>query len=251
MAGFPRQLTKLALYVPRRQVVLWMSSDSTGQSSSPQNTHSQLEKFATWRQQCLVIHIFLVFHIFMTIFSQRHIHVILSTALTNLGFTSALQVKLRKLVLISLIWLNHGLWALQIALCSRSKKWSISQLLGPPRSSFIFASNEAHAHLQKEGKWWFRTWHISQAAPFKLSSVSRSRSWSQLSQSQGDLLWILGMLASRKVVVRLRLEIGKKMHVFSPRDLLSLFLRSKWLYVWEPHFQLLNSAPAWFNFPLG
>lgn len=34
-AGFQRQLTKLALYIPGRQVVLWMSSDSTGQSYSP------------------------------------------------------------------------------------------------------------------------------------------------------------------------------------------------------------------------
>lgn len=34
----------------------------------------------------------------------------------------------------------------------------------------------------------------------------------------GDLLRILGMLASRKVVVCLRLEIGKEMHIFSSCD---------------------------------
>lgn len=145
-AGFQRQLTKLALYIPGRQVVLWMSSNSTGQSSSPQNTHSQLEKFATWRQQCLVI------HIFMTIFSQRHTHVILSTALTNLGFTSALQVKLRKLVLISLIWLNHGLWAPQIALCSRSKKMVHFTVIGSPQEFIYFRFKWGSRSLAERGQ---------------------------------------------------------------------------------------------------
>lgn len=121
-AGFQRQLTQLALYIPGRQAVLWMSSDLTGQSSSPQNTHSQLEKFATWRQQCLVIHIFMTLGIFPETHSCHSFN-----SPHKLGFHLSSSVRLHKLVLISLIWLNHGLWAPQIALCSRSKKWTISQ----------------------------------------------------------------------------------------------------------------------------
>lgn len=48
-ARFQRQLTKLALYIPRRQAVLWMSNSSTSQPSSPRHSFPTGEIHSTRR----------------------------------------------------------------------------------------------------------------------------------------------------------------------------------------------------------
>lgn len=165
-------------------------------SLPPPDTHSPLEKFTARGEQCLVIRIFMI----LGIFPEAHLCSSFQQP-RKLGLHLSFPARLQKLVLLSLIWLNHGLWAPQISPCSQYKN-------RPFYSSFLQEAvsiqfQRGSLSLGEEGQSEVLNlvyFSLVRAAPFTLTSLSLGFCfWAELSWSQWGLLWILGMPALRKV----------------------------------------------------
>lgn len=96
-ARFQSQLTKLALYVPRRQAVLWMSNVSTSRSSTPRHSLPTGEIHSTGRGRSRDSY----FHA-LRFFPEAHLCSFFQQP-RKLGLHLGSSVRFQKLLLMSLI----------------------------------------------------------------------------------------------------------------------------------------------------